>query len=615
MVRITGSESLSGGTTISSPDGRVRFEVIPHGARLDYAVTFRGKPVIKTSPMGITVDGVSLTEGVDIGRVEPYRVEETYPWRGVHARAVSHHNGTRISLKHGGSNTAYELDVRAANDGVAFRFVIPGEGQRVPDESTTFTFPAGSTVWYHGLRGHYEGEYEKKDIADVPADAWAAPPLTAKLPGGSGYASITEAALMNYSGMALQADGRRGFGARLGHRHPVSYPFELRYGAEEAKRLARPAAVTGTISTPWRLVMIGADLGALVNSDMVPNLCPPPDPALFPEGLATEWVRPGRAVWQYLDGRERTLDEMKEFCRLAGELGFEHNVIEGFWRNWTDAEIRGLVEYGRQQNVGIWLWKHSKELHDPEARRPFFERCRDLGIAGVKIDFFDHEAKEVIDLYQAILKETAEYRLMVNFHGSNKPTGEARTWPNELTREAVRGMEASKLQERARHDVILPFTRLLTGHADYTPVHFGERRADTSWAHQVASAAILLSPLLTYAANPRNILANPCAPMIKSIPAVWEETIVLPVSEIGEIAAFARRRGDTWFLAVMNGPSARTIQVPLSFLGEGEYRALLVRDRKDDPAAVQLEEATLDRAGWLTVDLRDGGGFITRFSR
>src|SRR6185295_6364723 len=154
---------------------------------------------------------------------------------------------------------------------------------------------------------------------------------------------------------------------------------------------------------------------------------------------------------------------------------------------------------------------------------------------------------------------------MLNFHGANKPTGEPRTWPNEMLREAVRGMESSRLQERARHDVTLPFTRFLAGHADYTPVHFGTRRADTTWAHQIASAAIFTAPLLTYGAHPTNLLKNPAIEMIKSIPSIWDETVVLPPSEIGEVAVFARRRGDAWFLAVLNGPTARNIEVPLSF--------------------------------------------------
>src|SRR5205807_5805911 len=134
----------------------------------------------------------------------------------------------------------------------------------------------------------------------------------------------------------------------------------------------------------------------------------------------------------------------------------------------------------------------------PEAREAFFRRLHDLGVVGAKIDFFDHEHREVVDLYAALLREAAKHHIMVNFHGANKPTGESRTWPNELIREAVKGMEASRLADRATHGATLPFTRLLAGPAEYTPVIFGERRANTTWAHQIASAAILSAPLLTY---------------------------------------------------------------------------------------------------------------------
>jgi alpha-glucosidase len=438
--------------------------------------------------------------------------------------------------------------------------------------------------------------------------------VTFKLPGGAGYASITEAALLNYAGMALQADGRRGLTVGLGHRHPMNHPFQLRYGDEEHARLSKPAEVVGTVTTPWRVVLVGADLNALVNSDVIHNLCPPPDPALFPDGVKTDWVRPGRAVWKYLDGGQNTLDEMKDFSRWAGELGFEYNVIEGFWRRWSEEELRGLVDFAKQRKVGIWLWRNTKELRTPEARREFFDLCQRVGAAGVKLDFFDHEAKEVVDLYETLLREAAEHKLMVNFHGANKPTGLERTWPNELTREAVRGMESSRLRERARHDTILPFTRFLAGHADYTPVHFGARRGDTTAAHQIATAAVFESSLLTYGAYPTKLLEHPAVEMIKSIPAEWDQTIVLPPSEIGELAAFARRKGDTWFLAVLNGPKSRKVGLPLSFLPNGPHRALVVRDHAADPATVEVVNEAATRETTLDLSLPAGGGFIARFS-
>ena len=234
--------------------------------------------------------------------------------------------------------------------------------------------------------------------------------------------------------MGLQADGKGGLEARLGHAVPPSYPFRLRY-KEDIERMAKPAAIAGTITTPWRVVMAGPDLNALVNCDIVHNVAPPPDPKFFPQGLKTGWVKPGRAVWRYLDGGETTLEGMKEFSRLASELGFEYHVVEGFWSKWSESDLKDFIDYSRGRGVGVCLWKHSRDIRDPPSRRKFFELCQRAGAVGAKIDFFDHEAKEVVALYEACLRDAAEFRILINFHDANKPTGESRTWPNEMTRE------------------------------------------------------------------------------------------------------------------------------------------------------------------------------------
>jgi alpha-glucosidase len=599
--------------TVASPDNKLRLAFTLQGGGIVYSVTFNDKPVIESSSLKVSVDGKDLTQGIEFGKTESSHANEKYPWRGVHSEAVNNFNGLRIPVTQKDSAARYTIEARAFNDAVAFRHIIPGgEQARVPDEATASRLPAGSVVWSHDLGGHYEDTYEKKDVSEIAAGQWAAPPVTFKLPGNAGYASITEAALFNYSGMALQADGKRGFNIVLGHKHPISYPFRLRY-SNDIERVSQPAPVTGTITSPWRVIMVAANLNTLVNCDALHNLCPPADPKLFPNGMKTDWVKAGRAVWKYLDRGANTFDEMKVFSRMAGELGFEYHVIEGFWSRWSDEQLKELVDYSRQRGVGLILWKHSRQLRTPESRDEFFNRLQQVGAAGAKIDFFDHEHKEIIDLYTTLLTDAAKRRLVVNFHGANKPSGESRTFPNELIREAVRGMEASRLQTRAVHDAILPFTRFLAGHADYTPVHFGARRGDTTWAHQIATAVVFTEPLLTYGAHPTNIIANPAVEMIKSIPAAWDETIVLPPSEIGEVAAFARRSGDEWFLAIINGPAQRTLKVPLAFLHGGAHRASIVRDDATEPAAVKLENTTVQAKDSLTIDLVAGGGFIARF--
>jgi alpha-glucosidase len=606
------------GIQVASPDGKIKFTILPNAERLTFTVTMGNTVVIEPSPIAMKLDGYDLSSGVVFNNLERYSIDESYPWYGAHALAVNQCNGAKLSLTHDLSFASYTLEIRVFNDGVAYRHVIPGEenDSHAPDEYSAFVIPDGSSLWYGGLAdGHYETEFVKKSISEVHSGEWAGPPLTFKLPLDAGYASITEANLVNYSGMGLQADGRRAWITGLGHRQPLNWPFELRYGREEAKRLAKPASIAGTITTPWRVVMVGPDLNTLVNSTILPNLCPSPDPKFFAQGIHTSWIKPGRAVWRYLDGGPEGVDGMKEFSRMAGQLGFEYNVIEGFWSKWTPEQRREVVDYSRQQGVGVWFWKHSKDLRTPEAREEFFKMLRDLGVTGAKIDFFDHEAKEVIDLYESLLEKAAEYHILLVFHGANKPTGRQRTWPNELVREAIRGMESSALKERARHETILPFTRLLAGPADYTAMLFNDRRRDTTVAHQIASIAVFAAPLLTIAANPQTILSNPAVDVIKSVPPVWDETVVLPDSVIGELTAYARRRGDVWLLAVMCGPQAKTIRVPLSFLGEAQYDSVFVRDSPTDDVKVELEESTHKRGDSLTIELRAGGGFLARFAK
>jgi alpha-glucosidase len=596
-------------TMVKSPDGKIVFRLFTVDGRLSFSIHHINKTVIEPSSLSMTINNISITKDIKTGKSRAYQLNEQYPWLGAHSTVINRCNGVRMQILH--NQYPYTLDIRAYNDGAAFRITLDKEIQgAIPDEETVFNIPAGSSIWYHDLYMHYEGEYSKKDISSVQAGEWVAPPATIKLPQGT-YASITEADLHNYSGMSLQADGKNGLVLKLAHHHPTSYPYKLRYSPEDTLRLRQPAVINGKVTTPWRVVIIGADLNGMVNNDVVHNLCPPPDRSLFPEGIKTSWIRPGRAVWKYLDGGGGGYaDVMMKFSKQAAELGFEHNILEGFWSRWSDDSIRYLVNESRKLGVDIWFWKHSKSLRDPKSRDSFFRKCHDLGVAGAKIDFFDHEAKEVIDLYEAILKEGAQYKLLMDFHGANKPTGRIRTWPHELTREGVRGMEASRLTDRATHETTLPFTHFLAGAAEYTVMHFGERRKNTTWTHQIASAVILSAPLLTYAASPENILANPAVEVIRRIPSTWDETIALPGSEIGEVAAFARRKGDAWFIAVMNGTQPKKIKIPLSFLKRGKHSATTVNDDLSNPASLIMKTTTYSPDDFIELDLVIGGGFV-----
>jgi alpha-glucosidase len=612
--------------TVASPDGRVRF-VLSSGAQghLEYTVAFNSKNIIDPSPLGIVVDGVDLAGGAQIGKAEGYKINETYPWYGPHSTAVDNCNGVKVALTHPKTGTSYTLEIRAYDNGVAFRHLVPGQGARTPDEATVFRVPAGSVIAPQNYVSGYEGLYPwrttNNTIEGMMDGEWTNPPFTFVLRDKSAYASITEGALVNYSGMVFQADANQALHARLGHSEPASFGFRSRYG-KDTERLSHPAAINGPITTPWRIVTIGADLNALVNCDIVHNVAAPPDPKLFPQGLHTDWIKPGRAVWSYLDGMDSTPEGQKEMARLGSLMGFEYIVMENFWRSWSEAQLKDMVGYAREHGVKVFVWNIRSLLQDPKALQQTLEICDRVGIAGLKIDFFDHEHKEVIDLYEMLAKAAAQHKLMVDFHGANKPTGLERTYPNIVGIEGIRGMEF--FPPYAQHDVVLPFTRMLAGMGDYTPTHFGALIADTTWAHQVANAVILQSPLLVYVAHPQHMLENPSVDVLKSIPSHWDETVVLPVSEIRQVAAFARRSGNTWFLAITNGATARNVRIDLSsFLGQGApqqgrrpvpYLATLLRDT-GEPAALKVEHVTLSASDSLSVDLRSGGGFVGMLKR
>ena len=369
--------------SVISPNGEVKFQLLEGDATgLQYQVTRGSHVVIEPSRIGIVIDGLDLGDDAKVERVEQFDLDEQFETRGVSSTAANRCRGAQFSLVNGKSGTPFTLYVRAFDDGVAFRFLVPGKGTRAPDAGIEFTIPAGSTVWTHGLGGHYEGVHTEQLIEDLEAGDWIAPPLTFKLPHGAGYAAITEGYLVNYAGMALQVGENGIVRERLGHSQPVGHPFELRFSDEDAERLSHAATIEGDVIAPWRVVMIGKDLNTLVNCSILESLSSPPDKNLFPKGLRTSWVKPGRSVWKFLDGGESNLQGMKDFSRWAGELGFEYNLIEGFWQRWSEEELQSLVDYSRDYNVEIWLWKDSRALRLTRSEKEVFHtvprcgRCR-----------------------------------------------------------------------------------------------------------------------------------------------------------------------------------------------------------------------------------------------
>ena len=588
---------------IKSPNGLLVLTVNSIEGHLTYDVNFKGKTVIEQSILGLKSVSKEIGKNVVLDTYETYKIDETYTGRGVHSVAINRCNGARININE--NNTKWILDVRIFNNGVAFRYLLDVQkNDSIIADNTTFKIPTGSTVWSQNNITTYERKYKNQLIDTIKNGEIAGPPITVQLKNGNGYVSITEAGLVNFAGMSLISDGKRSYTANL----------------------TGKVSVNDHVQSPWRVIMIGPNLNSLVNNDMVPNLSPKPDVSLFPKGFDTEWIKPGRSVWSWLaEKRELKLENMKEFSKMASELGFEYNLVDEGWGNWKEDGkdqwdlLRELVDYSKPLGVKIWVWKAYPDrkgiagIKDSLSRREFFKKCKAVGVVGLKIDFFDSEKQEVIDFYQNALRDAAKCQLMLNFHGANKPTGESRTFPNEMTREGIRGLENQP--PWAYQNTVLPFTRYLAGHADFTPVHFGKRIGETSWAHQMASAVVFTSPLLVYGADPKSMLENPFVYLIKSIPTTWDETIVLPQSAIGELALFARRKGNTWFVAALNGTTAREVKIKLSFLANGKYNANIACDDKNNQHTARKENLILSNNNYLILNLNASGGFVAQLSK
>lgn len=597
--------------TIQSPDGHVACIFFIRDQQLRYQITYRHKPVIESSSLGIVTDAGSYTSALSLDSCVPGKIWEAYPWRGVHSTALNHCITARIHVKGKTAAWSFYMEVRVYDDGVAWRYMLPGSGPRtVTADQTEFVLPEGSTLWCQPSTGDYEGAYRSQQVGEVQSGEKIGPPMTISLPDNAGYAAITEGGLTDFAGMSLVAEGHRAFRATL----------------------ADSVTTGGVVHTPWRIVEIGADLNSLVNCDIIHNVYPSYDKALFPQGFQTAWVQPGKAVWSWLAGTGRvTFENMKRYSAWASALDFPYNLVDSGWWFWKDGDkdrwqlLRELVRYSDSLHVKIWVWLNYQDrgtipgMKHPDIRREVLEKCKEAGVAGVKIDYLLTEKPEVIRFYCDALEEAAKLHLMIDFHGAAKPVGITRAFPNEMSREAIRGLEYGSIPGKTTdwpvHNTILPFTRFLAGHADYTPLSFRSNIQGTTWAHQVASTVVFTSSFMCLAVNPEFLLRNPCREMVERLPVTWDETRVLPPSSIGSLAVFARRKGSVWFLAAMNGRGARDINIPLSFLTPGKYRISILKDEpeKSDTVLTEKMEGRLPRP--LHIRMNAGGGFVARFEK
>ncbi len=579
---------------LKSPDGKVQVIIQP-GERLRYAVKFGESTVVEPSALGVTVDDKDLGQNVALrGKAEIKEINESYKTRGVHAMALNRYRSGLIALSGGEAKAPWQLEVRAYDDGVAYRYRLAVNGSHhINGESSAWQLPAETKIWHQSAKNRsYEARYSADVIGKLDESQQIMAPAALKFPGSTGYGLMTEADLIDYSDMSLAPDGKNGFKAIFTN-NPNGWDHQ------------------GEIVSPWRVMVLAADLNTLVNSDLIKNLCPPPAPQL----ANATWIKPGRCIWHWLTGGGPKLDEQKTWIDGTKQLGYEYYLIDDGWRSWNGGgdnawkAMEELVKYAKSQDVKIWVWVGAGFVFKPEEREAYFTRARKMGIVGVKVDFPKPANDTWVQWYDDVLRDAARVGLMVDFHGALKPTGRERTWPNEMSREAIAGREQGK--SPALHDITLPFLRFVQGHADFTPTLFIPKRLNgSSFAHELSMAIVFTSPFLCMGDNPKNYLNSVAVDVIKALPAVWDQTVVLPGSEIGELAAFARRHGNQWFVGAINDLTPRTQTVRLDFLGQGTYKLVELADAPDRNDAFVRTERAVSSKDTLTLPLRQDGGYV-----
>lgn len=605
--------------------------------QLCFEVSFNGKPTILSSPLGMNIDNNLLGKDVQISSVN---------------ENATHYKTYTLSKKDG---LIYYIDTWEFDDGVAMRYRIPTQSPRcIYSEQTSYTFPSDTEVWYASGPFQYGWiqAYQNRSTNTMKGELLA-PPATFLLPNGT-YAAITEANLFNFHGAVLfgKENNRVQFGyvENKGHLEsgvitglPASkYWHEV---VRDVPWIVSPCEGKDEITTPWRVLMLGEDLNSLVNNRILSHVSDEPDRSLFPQGKETEWIKPGRSIFTWLaEGDDRlSVANHKKYVDGAAQLGLQSVVVDDGWELWakTEKEAKGrskwellkeLVDYAKEKNVDIWVWRPSSPragnttdigLADANERTDFMKKCAEIGVKGLKIDFFHTENLFTVNLMENILKDAAKAHLMVIFHGVNKPTGDSYTYPNLLAKEAVRGLESVGAENSwapgpawPYHNTVLPFTRWLAGPADYTPLNFRQFcPSSVTFTHQLASIYLLTSPMLIFAADMEDMLSCPGRMFIEEVPVVWDESKVLSESRIGELAAIARRSNDIWYLSILNGVNAYNGELKIDFLPKGTYKMTIASDDGDNYKKIIITNRKIKAGQKIKINLLPGGGYLAKFEK
>ena len=638
--------------TVTSPDGKNTLELTV-GEHISYRILSSKELVVAPSTISLTLaDGTVWGENPRVAKVTRTNVDKMIS-SPVYKRSEvkDHFNQTSVQFRGG-----YAIDLRAYDDGVAYRWrTVSDKPVQIAAEQAEFTFPGDLNAVVPYVRNRskkkmtftqqfansFENVYTHTKLSGLDPSRLMFLPLVTELPSGR-KVCITEAYLEGYPGMYLNNPNGGNTLKGVFAPYPKSTKTGGHNGLQHLVTEAEPyiARIYGIHKFPWRTVIIADQDKELLDSDMTYKLASPSrvdDPS---------WIKPGKVAWEWwndwgvygVDFKSGiNTQTYKHYIDFAAEHGIEYIILDEGWsvlgkcdllQIVPEIDLKQIIDYGQSKGVGIILWAGYAALDkDIEGLCKHYAQ---MGVKGFKVDFMNRDDQQLVEFIYKVADAAARNKLLVDFHGMYKPTGLNRTYPNVINFEGVHGLETAKWTpiesaDQVTYDVTIPFIRMVAGPMDYTQGAMLNGTKETFRAvnsqpmspgtrcRQLAEYVIFESPLNMMCDSPNNYRKEPeCTEFIAQIPTVWTQTVALD-GKIGEYAAIARRKGNSWWVGALTDWNARTITLDLSALNlpAGKYTVTLFRDGANADRYAEdykKESFSLSPDMKLTLEMAPGGG-------
>jgi alpha-glucosidase len=621
---------------LRSPDGRIEIRIRTAG-QIRYDVVLKGRAVLENCTLSLDVEHKKLGLQPNVIDAKPRSSDQVVEpvVRQKFAKIRDHYNELKLSMEGG-----YAVVFRAYNEGAAYRFetsILQGQ-VKVYGEEAAFNFSANDIVYYpqeDSFFSHNERKYLPQHLREIAPEFIATLPAVVDVGEGAKVA-IAESDVDSYPGLWLHGTGGNGLAATF-----PPYPLKASLTGDRDYRVVESAdyiAVTAATRTfPWRVIGIADHDGDLLTNQIVYLLEKPS------QVQDTSWIKPGKVAWDWWNANNvygvdfkagintETYDYYVDF---AAKYGIPYIILDERWYKLgnvlqvvPEINMDELTAYAKQKNVGIILWVVWKTLDDQLI--PALDQFEKWGVKGIKVDFMQRSDQILIDYYHRVSRECAKRKMLVDFHGDQKPATMTRTWPNLISTEGVRGMEWSKwsAETEPKHNVTLPFTRMFLGPMDYTPGAmrnatkatfapiFSQPMALGTRCHQLAMYVVFESPLQMLSDSPSNYMREPeIMDFLAPVPTEWDETKVLE-ARIADYVVVARRNGREWYVGAMTDWTPRNLEIDLSFLPEGNFTMEAYQDGVNaDRNASDYKKTTtqVNRTSKIKLPLASGGGWAAR---